>query len=95
MSDLVVRVQEKGQVTIPSAIRRKLKLHKGDLVMFVETENGVVIRPAEVIVSGALEDIGTALQAKGITLDELIEQGREIRDALVEEEYGLKDESKK
>ena len=31
-------VQEKGQVTIPVEIRRKLGLEKGDLVAFVETE---------------------------------------------------------
>ena len=45
-----VRVQEKGQVTIPLSIRRKLKLKKGDFVAFVETEGGFVLRPAQVLV---------------------------------------------
>ena len=40
MSTTFVRVQEKGQVTLPLEIRRKLKLKKGDLVTFVETEDG-------------------------------------------------------
>lgn len=88
---LYVRVQEKGQVTIPTAIRRKLNLRKGDLVMFAETEGGVVIKPAEVIFSDALKEIGEALKADGITLEELIERGREIRGKIVEEKYGLKD----
>lgn len=48
-----VRVQEKGQVTIPLEIRKKLNLKKGDLVTFVETETGVLIKPAEVIVTTA------------------------------------------
>jgi AbrB family looped-hinge helix DNA binding protein len=39
-----VRVQEKGQVTIPRDIRRLLKLKKGDLVTFISTENGVLIK---------------------------------------------------
>jgi len=38
-------VQEKGQVTIPAEIRRKLGVKKGDLVAFIETEGGVLISP--------------------------------------------------
>ena len=88
-----VRVQEKGQVTIPTRFRNKLKLKKGDTVMFVETEKGMLIKPAEVIVSEALDEIGKALKAEGITLEKWIERGREIRGKLLEEMYGLKDES--
>ena len=91
MSDLVVRIQEKGQVTIPSVIRRKLKLKKGDLVVFVETEAGVVIKPAEILVSDALDQIGRALEAKGIDLDELLERGRDSRGELIKDKYGLKE----
>jgi AbrB family looped-hinge helix DNA binding protein len=92
MSDMLVRVQEKGQVTIPSEIRRKLKLKKGDLVVFVETESGVMIKPAEILVSSALDEIGRALEAKGIDLEELLERARERRGELIEKEYGLKEE---
>lgn len=85
-------VQEKGQVTIPSEIRKKLGLKKGDLVAFVETEQGVLISPREVVAVEALDQIGQILKEKGLTLEELIESGREIRGKLVEEEYGLKTE---
>jgi AbrB family looped-hinge helix DNA binding protein len=93
MSALAVRVQEKGQVTIPLEMRRRLGLKKGDLVTFVETEKGILIQPAEVIVSAALEMIGESLKAKSVTLDELIERGRTIRAELIEREYGLTDRS--
>ena len=53
-------VQEKGQVTIPAEIRKKWGLKKGDLVAFVETEQGVMISPQEVIAAQALEN-GLAL----------------------------------
>ena len=86
-----VRVQEKGQVTIPLEIRRKLNLKKGDLVTFVETEDGVLIKPAEVIASEALDEIGRALKEKGLSLEELIQQGREIRGELIEDEYDITD----
>ena len=82
MSEMLVRVQEKGQVTIPAQIRKRLKLKKGDLVIFEETEAGVMIKPAEVLVADALEEIGKALQARGITLEELLERGRDLRGSL-------------
>ena len=60
MSEIGVRVQEKGQVTIPSQIRKKLKLKRGDMVIFVETEAGVILKPASVV---ATEDQRAELQA--------------------------------
>jgi len=87
-----VRVQAKGQVTIPTRIRRKLNIKKGDMVSFVETKDGVLIKPAEVIITEALDELGKALKEEGITLEEWIERGREIRGQLLEEMYGLKDE---
>jgi antitoxin PrlF len=83
------KVQEKGQVTIPAEIREKLGLQKGDLVAFVETEQGVVISPQEVVAMKALDKLGEMLKEKGITLEELIEDGREIRGEIAKEKYGL------
>ena len=87
MSTQIVRIQEKGQVTIPLEIRRKLKLRKGDFVTFVETENGVVIKPAEVLVSETLDRIAKTLKEKGVDLDDLLESGREIRQEIYNEKY--------
>jgi len=87
-----VRVQAKGQVTIPTKIRKKLNLRKGDRVMFIETKEGVLIKPAEVLLTEALDEMGKALKEEGITLEEWIERGREIRGQLLEEMYDLKDE---
>jgi antitoxin PrlF len=83
------KMQEKGQVTIPAEIREKLGLEKGDLVAFVETEQGVVISPQEVVAMKALDRLGEMLKEKGITLEELIEDGREIRGEIAKEKYGL------
>ncbi len=89
MATIAVRVQEKGQVTIPLEIRRKLKLKKGDLVTFVETEQGVLIQPAEVVVSALLDEMSKVLKQKGVTLEELMERGRKLRGQIIEEEYGI------
>lgn len=86
-------VQEKGQVTIPSEIREKLGLKKGDYVAFVETAQGILITPREVVAMEALEKISTVLKEQGISLEELMQTGRDNRDTLIEEEYGLKSTS--
>jgi AbrB family transcriptional regulator, transcriptional pleiotropic regulator of transition state genes len=80
MTSQVVKVQEKGQVTIPLEIRQMLGLKKGDLVTFIITEGGVVIKPAEVIVTEALEEINQVLKDEGISLEKLMAKGRELRD---------------
>ena len=84
-----VSVQAKGQVTLPRAVREKLKLKKGDLVTFVETSEGIVIKPAALVPNEALDEIGQALQAQGITLSDLLERGGEIREQLARAKYGL------
>jgi AbrB family looped-hinge helix DNA binding protein len=91
MPTQVVRVQEKGQVTIPQEIRNKLDLKKGDMVIFVETDAGVVIKPAEIVVTEELDEIGRALKERGISLGDLMERGREIRGEIIKEEYSLTD----
>jgi AbrB family looped-hinge helix DNA binding protein len=88
-----VRVQEKGQVTLPADLRRKLGLKKGDLVAVVETEDGVLITPQEAIALKALDKLGAMLKEKGITLDELMDSGREIRGQIAKEKYNVADEN--
>jgi AbrB family looped-hinge helix DNA binding protein len=51
----LVRMQEKGQVTIPTEIRKKLGLKRGDLVAVMETPDGVFITPQQVLASKALD----------------------------------------
>jgi antitoxin PrlF len=85
----LVRIQEKGQVTIPTEIRKKLGLKRGDLVAVMETPEGVYITPQQVVATKALDSIGEILKEKGLSLDTLIAQGRDIRSDLLQETYGI------
>ena len=87
----LVRIQEKGQVTLPADIRRRLGLKKGDVVAVEETADGVLITPQELIASRALSEIGKALKEQGLSLEEMIERGRVIRGQLLYEMYGIVD----
>jgi antitoxin PrlF len=91
MAIQAVRIQEKGQVTIPLEIRKKLNLKKGDMVTFVETSSGILILPVELVVSQALDRMGQALKGRGVELDTLMERSREIRGDIIQEQYNLRD----
>jgi antitoxin PrlF len=85
----LVRIQEKGQVTIPTEIRKKLGLKQGDLVAVMETPEGVFITPQQVLATKAFDSIGNILKEQGVSLEELIASGRDIRTDLLQEAYGI------
>ena len=80
-------IQENGQVTLPMDFRKKYGLKKGDIVVFKETEDGLLISPREALAMNFLDEIGEALKEKGIDLDDMIESGRAIRQEIYEEKY--------
>ena len=47
------RVTRKGQTTIPSVFRKKLGIEEGDKVVFEETEEGLILKPAAEIEDSA------------------------------------------
>jgi AbrB family looped-hinge helix DNA binding protein len=86
----LVRVQEKGQVTLPAEVRRNLGLKKGDLVAVTQTPEGILIIPQEILATQALDRIGEILREQGLTLEELMESGRKERETLIAEQYGIR-----
>jgi AbrB family looped-hinge helix DNA binding protein len=82
-------IQENGQVTLPTEWREKYGLHKGDEVIFEETDQGLLVNPRKAILARLLNEMSEELQAKGITLEELMQDGRAIRAQLLKEKYGI------
>lgn len=89
----LVRVQEKGQVTLPASVRNRRGIKKGDVVAVIDTPDGILIVPQEVIAIQALDEIGAALREQGLSLDDMIESGRQVRTDLLRELYGIDDAS--
>ena len=85
----LVRMQEKGQVAIPTEIRKRLGLKRGDLVAVMETPEGIFITPQQVLATKALDSIGDILKEKGLSLEEVISSGRELRTDILQEIYGI------
>lgn len=87
----VYTIQDNGQVTLPIEFRKKYNLKKGDVIVFRETDEGLVISPREALAMKLLDEIGEALKAKGITLEQMLADGVDIRKELIREKYGLED----
>jgi AbrB family looped-hinge helix DNA binding protein len=85
----LVRIQEKGQVTIPTEIRKKLGLKRGDLVAVMETPESIFITPQQVMATKALDSIGNILKEQGLSLEEVIGSGRELRTDILQDTYGI------
>jgi AbrB family looped-hinge helix DNA binding protein len=90
-----VRVQEKGQVTIPREIRRKLKLKKGDLVTFVNTPNGIVIKTLDAAADDLMAELGKKLQARGISVEDLVHRSQSMSSDKLAREFGLTEAERK
>lgn len=89
MARTLTRIQEKGQITLPAEIRRRLGLKKGDLVTVTETPDGILITPQELVATRALAEIGAALEEQGLPLADMIERGRAIGEEMLKERYEL------
>ena len=87
MTKNVYIIQENGQVTLPIEFRRRYNLNKGDAVIFKETAEGLIISPKEALVMKLLDELDEGLKAKGLTLEDLISSGRQIREEIYDEKY--------
>lgn len=56
-------------------------------MVFKETDDGLLISIRESLAMKRLDEIGDALQKKDISLEELIDSGREIRQEIYNEKY--------
>jgi hypothetical protein len=55
----------------------------------METPDGVFITPQQVVAAKALDSIGDIPREKGVSLEALIAQGRDIRSDLLQEAYDI------
>lgn len=85
-------IQEDGYVELPKELRRDYRLYAGDAVVFEPTDDGWLIRPDAYDPMRPLNELGELLTMQGITLDDLIAAGRELRGQIVRERYGVEGE---
>jgi AbrB family looped-hinge helix DNA binding protein len=73
-------VTEKGQATIPKALRDKYGIETGDEVVWEETEEGIVLRKKHRSARGALVPDDTSPEKREAIAQALEDEIRAIRD---------------
>lgn len=80
------RVTEKGQATIPKVLREKYDLEPGDEVIWIDTDEGIVVKKrTRSSGRGMLVPDDTADEKREAIADELTERVRNRRDRNYEE----------
>ncbi len=67
----ITTVSAKGQILIPSKIRRKLKINKGTKIYIEEKKNEITLRP---ITPEAISNIAGMLRSKGELTKNLLKE---------------------
>jgi AbrB family looped-hinge helix DNA binding protein len=80
-------IQENGQVTLPAEWREKHNIKKGDVVSFEETDEGLLITPQRLMAMSLLNEIEQALEDKGVSLEDLLENAETIREQIYQQKY--------
>jgi AbrB family looped-hinge helix DNA binding protein len=83
-----LQVGDDGRVVLPPDLRLRLGLKRGDSVAVVETPEGLLLTTEALLAARDFELVDAELRKQGLSLDELIESGREIRGDLLKEMYG-------
>ena len=82
-----------GGLNLPIEFFRRYGLNQGDEVIIMETDQGLIVLPRVAAAMSALNEMGKALKEKGVTLEELMESGRDIRGDILREKYGIDPDS--
>ena len=77
----IAKVTSNGQITIPSDIRRRLNIKDGDKVLFMESDDGVLMFNSSMIALRQFQrDMeGEAAKAGLITEDDVVALCRDVR----------------
>jgi hypothetical protein len=87
----LIKVQEGGLVSLPTGFGVK----PGDVLEARETADGILLVLQNDPLTRALDGAASALRDAGVSLEELIDNSREIRDELWHERYEDKSASRK
>jgi len=81
-------LRPRRQLTLPARICERLGLEAGDRIEIALTEGGLLLRPKKNAALLALREIHRAFAEAGITEEELLEEGRRVREELTRKYYG-------
>ena len=88
VSEQVVQVRDRWQMTLPADIRRKLGLRRGDIFTVVQVGDTVILTRKKLVVPDLADKVAQIMTEQGVTLDELLDELETQRRRYREEKYG-------
>jgi bifunctional DNA-binding transcriptional regulator/antitoxin component of YhaV-PrlF toxin-antitoxin module len=76
----VIKVAQRGVVTLPKSLREAYGLEAGDLLTVLDLGGVFVLSPRQSEINGLADRITNDLQAKGETLENMLQVLREERE---------------
>lgn len=84
----IVKIRERGQLTIPAEFRKKLGLEENDAVNMIKVGDSLVITQKRLVGDALSEKMEKAMKNEGLTLDDLLSDLRKQRKQYAKEAYG-------
>jgi len=75
----LTKLREKGQITIPSSIRKSLHLIKNTVLSINKIGDAIIISQKPAIFDSIAEEFSSQAKKKGITLEDLLDDLKKIR----------------
>ena len=85
----ITSIGNSAGVILPKELLARLRLDKGDELYAIETPDGILLTSRRAAIERDLAGVDAELREHGLTLDEVVESGREIRGEIARERYRL------
>ena len=88
MQTYMIRLRERGQLTLPKKIRNRLALEPGDALTLVQIEDILVLSPRQPVIPKLAEEFSNIMDEEGVSLAELLAGLEEERERIWHERTG-------
>jgi bifunctional DNA-binding transcriptional regulator/antitoxin component of YhaV-PrlF toxin-antitoxin module len=84
----IVRLSEKGQLTIPAEYRRKHDLERDSTLALIQLGDVLILAPIDEMLTEITERMEASMRRSGVTIDDLMEETLVARAEITHEEFG-------
>jgi AbrB family looped-hinge helix DNA binding protein len=77
-----IRLRGRGQITVPQAVRDKLDVTEGDMLMLLQVGDVILLTPRQPQVPWLADKIADMMESEGVSLTDLLSGLEEEREAI-------------
>ena len=81
-----VRLRQRGQVTLPQAVRDKLAAKEGEVLTLVQIDDLLLLTPRQIRIPALTEQFTAEMEKDGVSLADLLQGLAEARAAIHQEQ---------